>query len=53
MPNALLELGIAYDEAGDWEQAKNQLNKVVKLFPKTETAQKAEARLQKIKRQGL
>ncbi|MFU8797521.1 MAG: tol-pal system protein YbgF [Gammaproteobacteria bacterium] len=53
MPNALLELGFAYDEAGDWEQAKMQLNKVVKLFPKTETAQKAEARLQKIKRQGL
>jgi len=53
MPNALLELGFAYDEAGDWEQAKTQLNKVIRLFPKTETAQKAEARLQKIKRQGL
>jgi tol-pal system protein YbgF len=53
MPNALLDLGIAYDEAGDWEQAKAQLNKVIKLFPKTETAQLAAARLQKIKRQGL
>jgi tol-pal system protein YbgF len=53
MPNALLELGVAYDEAGDWEQAKTQLNKVIKLFPKTETAQLAAARLQKIKRQGL
>lgn len=50
VPDALLKLGIAYDDAGDQDKAREQFEAVATRFPNTETAQLANARLKKMKK---
>lgn len=49
LPDALLKLGYLYGEQGDTAQARNVLQKLVKVYPDTPAASLAERRLQSLR----
>lgn len=52
VPDAMLKLGQAYYDKGDFKQAKLQFTKVQKQFANTPAAQGAMTRLQKMQQEG-
>lgn len=52
VPDAVLKLGQAYYDKGDWKQAKEHFQKVQKQFPDTPAALSASSKLQKMQQEG-
>ena len=52
-PGAALKLGYSFYELKEWDKARKTLEDVISFFPgETETVQKAQERLDKMKAEG-
>ena len=51
-PGARLMIGYVYFELKNWSAAREALQQVIKLYPDTTVAKKANERLQRMKREG-
>ncbi len=52
LPDAMLKIGYAYYELGEWTKARRALQEVINRFPSTRNANSAKARLRIMKKEG-